>query len=433
MTDFNNFLQMNWTNQYVSSDFMWLNESLNCEKVTSSLTNDWSFINFLLTPSFTNTHFFIDGYSNISSLDVMLLQSINKDTLSPTNLYLYFINDISNSLNHFFVNVFFLLKTSINDTVSPILIYNPELILALNDYCTTYFDQDSIYYSVSSLFNSYTSNMYTHLNSNVVYFAMFFIYSWLVIYLLVLNTTLNWNYLYNSSATRIILYFYSFAIETRIQFEAVFQTFMFLAFYWGMVIMTFDDDQGETIEFIDSSFFYFFTIIVLYLCYKHSIHYFAFLEASVSDGRSVNFISKQFFRDFLNTFSLILRFYILLFRINVYDTLDDFFDSYYIFVGDFDDDEYFNDMFVSVYGNLFFSNDNNDDRYIGLEDENSLFYDLFFIYFVVWGKLFYFICFIVEEASRLALAFYICYLIIFEVHSVNCSYSESNYFSNKRS
>jgi hypothetical protein len=32
----------------------------------------------------------------------------------------------------------------------------------------------------------------------------------------------------------------------------------------------------------------------------------------------------------------------------------------------------------------------------------------------------------------LSLGFYICYLIIFEVHSVNCSYVEDTYFQNTR-
>jgi len=147
--------------------------------------------------------------------------------------------------------------------------------------------------------------------------------------------------------------------------------------------MSFDDDQDEVIEFIDTSFFYFFTIIVSYLIYKYSIHYFAFLEASVADGRTVNFITKQFFKDFLNTFSLILRFYILLFRINVYDTLEDFFDTYYIFVGDFDDDEYLNELFLSIHGTLFFSLDNNDDGSFLFEDENDFFNDFYFLYFII--------------------------------------------------
>jgi len=112
-----------------------------------------------------------------------------------------------------------------------------------------------------------------------------------------------------------------------------------------MMVATFDDDQEELIEMFDVSFFYFFCLLIFFLLYKYSIHYFAFLEASVAEGRSVSYITKQFFRDFINTFALFLRFFILLFRLNVYDTLDDFYDSYYIFVGDFDDDEYFNELF----------------------------------------------------------------------------------------
>jgi hypothetical protein len=37
-----------------------------------------------------------------------------------------------------------------------------------------------------------------------------------------------------------------------------------------------------------------------------------------------------------------------------------------------------------------------------------------------------------ELAARLGLAFYILYLILFEVHSVNCSYVEDNYLKSKK-
>jgi len=37
-----------------------------------------------------------------------------------------------------------------------------------------------------------------------------------------------------------------------------------------------------------------------------------------------------------------------------------------------------------------------------------------------------------ELAARLGLAFYILYLILFEVHSVNCSYVEDTFLKNKR-
>lgn len=200
-----------------------------------------------------------------------------------------------------------------------------------------------------------------------------------------------------------------------------------------MMVATFDDDKEELIETIDTGFFYFFCFIIIYLVYKYSQHYFAFLEASVTEGKSVSFITKQFFRDFINTFALLLRFFILLFRLNVYDTLDDFYDSYYIYIGDFDEDEYINELFFSYYPYIFFEFDAKGDELYSFENEHEFSNDFFWLYFLVWAKFFTFIFFILEEILRLSLAFYICYLIIFEVHAVNNSFVEDNYFFNVKS
>jgi len=62
-----------------------------------------------------------------------------------------------------------------------------------------------------------------------------------------------------------------------------------------MMVATFDDDREELIETFDVGFFYFFCGLITYLLYKYSIHYFAFLEASVTEGKSVAFLTKQFF------------------------------------------------------------------------------------------------------------------------------------------
>lgn len=199
-----------------------------------------------------------------------------------------------------------------------------------------------------------------------------------------------------------------------------------------MVIMAFDDDQEEVIEFIDTSFFNFLFIIIVFFFYKFSIHYFSFLEASVPNSRSVIFIANQFFKDFLNTFSVLLRFYLLILRINMYDLTDDILDSYYICMIDFDDDEYLHELFFSLHGTLFFTNDNHDDRSFLLEDENSFINDFYYLYFLVWGKINFFLIFLVDEALRLALGFYICYFITFEIHSVNCSYKEDNFLYTKK-
>jgi len=148
------------------------------------------------------------------------------------------------------------------------------------------------------------------------------------------------------------------------------------------MIATFDDDKEELIEIFDASFFYFFLLIIFYLFFKYSLHYFSFLEASFNEGKSVSFIVKQFFRDFINTFALFLRFFILLIRLNVYDNLDDFYDSYYIFIGDFDDDEYFNELFFYYHSFFFYDFDNHDDRLFGLEEENEFIIDFFYLYFL---------------------------------------------------
>ena len=80
---------------------------------------------------------------------------------------------------------------------------------------------------------------------------------------------------------------------------------------------------------------------------------------------------------------------------------------------------------------LFLSENDYDTSY-QFEDEHESVDDWLYVYYVVWGKLFYFMFFLLEEAARLGLAFYVCYLIIFEVHSVNCSYYEDTYMTSKR-
>jgi hypothetical protein len=124
--------------------------------------------------------------------------------------------------------------------------------------------------------------------------------------------------------------------------------------------MTFDDLNSETIEMFHLFLCFIFAFIIVYLLFKYSIHYFAFLENSVSEGFTVAFIAKQMVRDLSNTFALFLRFFLLLFRLNIYDGLDDFLDSYYIFQADFEDDSYFDE---SIFHNntFFYFKDNQED------------------------------------------------------------------------
>jgi hypothetical protein len=325
-----------------------------------------------------------------------------------------------------------LMGSNYQDFFTLIAIITPELNIAISDYFYEVFFFNNVNLLPAAVFDSFTNNLNYFSNDGFVIFIMFFLYVWFIVYFFLTSFSLKWSSFNFSHFNRFFYYFYSISVETRIQLEAVMQTFVFFLFYWIVTLLTFDDDQEEVIEFVDTFFFYFFTIIILYFILRHSIHYFSFLEASVSEGRNVNYLVLQFRNDFLGSFSLLLRFYTLLFRMNVYDTLEDFFDSYYIFVGDFDDDEYINELFFSLHNTLFFTLDNHDDRSFLFEDENDFSNDLFFIYFMVWGKFSYFFFLMAELAARLGLAFYILYLILFEVHSVNCSYVEDVYFKTKR-
>jgi len=114
-----------------------------------------------------------------------------------------------------------------------------------------------------------------------------------------------------------------------------------------MSLATFDDDQEELIETLNLVIFYLFLSLLLFFIFKSSTHYFSFLEPSVKEGRTLGFALKQFSRDITNNIAFILRFFVLALRLNIYDTVDDIFDSYYIFVMDLDDDEYFLDLLFS--------------------------------------------------------------------------------------
>lgn len=428
---FSNFIEANWMNTYKNSDQLWLSDSLNWEKTATLSFSDSSFISFLYNSFFVSQHVLTDKISKLSYLDIIILKT-NSWNFNVQTLYFSFLNDIYLDLFNLYLPLISLLGSNYQDFFSLIAITAPELNIAISDYFFEIFFFNNVNFLPAAVFDSFTNNLNYFSNDGFVIFVMFFFYIWFIVYFFLMSFSLKWSSFNFSHFNRFYYYFYSISVETRIQLEAVMQTFIFFLFYWIVTLLTFDDDQEEVIEFVDTFFFYFFSIIILYFILRHSIHYFSFLESSVSEGRNVNYLVLQFRNDFLGSFSLLLRFYTLLFRMNVYDTLEDFFDSYYIFVGDFDDDEYINELFFSLNNTLFFTLDNNDDRSFLFEDENDFSNDFFFLYFMVWGKFSYFFFLMAELAARLGLAFYILYLILFEVHSVNCSYVEDTFFKNKR-
>jgi hypothetical protein len=167
---------------------------------------------------------------------------------------------------------------------------------------------------------------------------------------------------------RLASYLFSLSRDLRLQAEAVILTTFLFALYFSLMVATFDDDHEEAIEVVMSVSFYLFLGMFAHLLYRYALHYFAFLQASETKGKYLRLLT-QVSQDIVNTFALFLRFIVLLVRLNMYDFLDDVLDSYYIFVCDFDDDEYYAETNLALSTLLFFDTDNLDDRTAFLEDE----------------------------------------------------------------
>ena len=425
---FSTFVEANWINTYKNSDQLWLADSLNWEKMSLNVFSDYF---FFYHSFFTSQHILTDRITKLSYLDVTIIKS-NFWNSNVQAIHSAFLNDIYLE----FFNIYLPLLTSFcsnyQDVFSLILLSSPELIISFSDYFLNCFFNSSTHLVPTAIFDSFSSNLNCFSSSSLIVFFMFFTSVWFTVFFFLLNISLRWDISHAGFFNGFYYYFYSLSVESRVQLEAVIQTFVLFLLYGASSILTFDDDQEEVTAFLDVYFFYFFCTMLTYLVFKHSIHYFAFLENSISTGRSYKYAVLQFRNDILSSLAILLRSFILLFRFNVYDTLEDFFDSYYIFIGDFDDDEYMNELFFSLNNVFFFTIDNQDDRSFLHEDDNDFFYDFFTVYFFIWGKFVYFNLCIIELAARLSLAFYILYLVMFEVHSVNCTHEEDIFYTSKK-
>lgn len=437
MLDLSKQSNQSWINEYMAHDEMWLNQSLNQEQISPEVLVDRSINNLLFNPLYYNTYISIDGKTNLSFLDAAIL-GLNRidstlSTVKTEMLLTSFFLDVANSANVMCLNMLWNLKSNNADLRSPLMMYHSEVYLSFDDVYVICFRDSTLYHSVNAVFGSYISAISSMIpiSNSSGGVSVFTLYALTFALLILSSWATEWATLNHPNFLRVLGYTSSTALKTRIRLDSALVTVFLFLFYWLMTLATFDDDEEDVIELFNASWFYFFNLIVLYLCYKHSSNYFSFLGQSVKGGRSIAFLTKQFSKDLLGSFSIFLRFYILLFRIQVYDTLDDFFDSYYIFLGDFDDLEDLTQLFFSLEDQTDFYLDNNTDSEVFMNAESSISGDAFHIYFVLWGQLFYFLALIVEEAARLSLAFYVCYLIIFEVQSVNCSYKENTYLEGK--
>ena len=421
----------NWLESYFDSDTLWLEDTINWDEVYELACGDHNVFSFLTLTTYINVHFFLDSITKVSFLDLTFILESQKMT-ALLNFFDYFLWDVITPLSYLFFPLQFLFFTDYQDFLILLLQHSPELAFALLDFTLSYWLGSSLNLTPSSVFDSFSDSLNISLSEFVEYFSAFFIFFWAALFFFGLFRIATWGNVLEVYLVRVFAYLFSASRETRLQFEAVLQVTFFFVLYFSMMVATFDDDQEELMEIFHSSAFYAFLLVFLYFLYRYSIHYFSFLQASTGDSRAISLVG-QFALDTANTFALALRFGVLMLRLNIYDLLDDILDSYYIFVCDFDDDEYFSELFFSIFSVMFFDTDNNDDRSFFFEDELDFSADLFSIYFIVWSKFVLFLFFALEEVARVLLAFYVVYLIIFEIQAVNRTFVEDLYIFNKRS
>lgn len=419
-----------WYTSRIDNDMLWLDDALNWDDAFELATSEYNLFGMFLTSFFANSHIYLDWFVKLSMLDVLFISEVDS-FMKPSALFLSMMWDYSISFSNVLMLLPFLFYSDFQDLVTTVAYYSPELNLGLRDFITTYWLNASTGSSPAASFDAYQDVTGTSYAEFLDYLTSFVSFVMNVLVLVVLTRITSLTNASDAYASRAYFYLYSISTESRLQFEAGLQAFFFVFLYTSMMTATFDDDQEELLEFFYSMCFYFFLFTLSYYVYKYSFHYFSFLEAAKEGNKSVSPFS-QFIFDALNIIAFVLRFLVLMARLNIYDGVDDILDSYYIFLADFEEEEYFSDSFFSLFSVMSFDTDVNDDRSFLFEDEMDLSADLFTIYFILWGKFAYFWLFILEEIARVFLALYVTYLLIFEMNAVNRSYSEDSYFASKR-
>ena len=406
----------NWSEiTTVSNDVYYFLNILNWEDISFIYLNDVFFFIRVVINYFFNFFWSTNSLSHFSIVAGFFLSSNEQLYLNYA-----FFNDMLISVLTFDTLLHFFTESSVLDLV----INSPEVLF--------FFNQFGIVFShftlpvVSLVYDSFFFNTAVGFFSDfVVFFSwLFFIVSFFCIFFgVTAPTSIGGVAGFNFFITKFWVFINQFSFENRLQLDWSLVFLFFAVLLWVPLLMTYDDVNVEVIELLHSFICLFFVFIIFFLLIKYSVHYFSFLENTVSDGYSTAFILKQFVRDISNTFALFLRFFLLLFRLNIYDGLDDFLDSYYIFFIDFDEDSYLDELFYTFDFISFFS-DNREDIIFYRTVEFDWWGDLFSKFFIIFGKFFFFWALILEEIFRVSLALYISYLIIFEVHAVNLSYNE---------
>jgi hypothetical protein len=279
--------------------------------------------------------------------------------------------------------LYLILHSDYQDFLTTVFYNAPELSFALNDWVTLVLSSNQIEDSSQSFFDIYQDTPNVKISEFVESIFLFILYLCLFALVSLVLRVRKISQSLDPYITRMYLYIVSYSCETRMQVDTITEAFFLTGLFFTMMIVTFDDDREEIIEFLNLTLFYLFLTVFFFHLTKYSIHYLSFLDSSRKGTSSVMFLVGQFLFDALNLIGFSLRFILLMARLNIYDGIDDILDSYYILFIDFDEEEYYIDSFPDFSAFFYFDTDVQDDRSFLMEDENDLTVDLYVLYTVM--------------------------------------------------
>lgn len=358
---------------------------------------DFNRISALIHPNF---------YANITKLNNAFLSTCNNIFYDKAFLaYFYFFKNYINESNASNIKNIYLYENNIQyKRIKNILNYN------------------YIYnYNLKIISNIFIYNFYKYFN----------VYNILSIICVMLLGT----YLFNVYRLSVIWYF-GIIIFIKLLFITFFITnilrvskkiyiiFYFFILSYVLNLFLYNEVNIELISITSLNILLVFALLIFYFFYKYNLFFLIFLELSITSGKSIIYVLKQYCRDILNMLAYLLRIFLLFIRLNIYDGLDDFFDSYYIFIGDFNSYDYLEFIYLfnfnlipSVYDNIY-------DKSILNYEETEIYLNLFYLYSMIVLKFFIFLLLLLEGIFRLLLASYIFILVILEINNFNVIFIE---------
>jgi hypothetical protein len=231
--------EYSWLESYLDNDSLWLEDAVNWEEAFDLVLSDFTIYNFLTTPFFFNSHFFLDSFTKLSFLDVMFSIETDKNSYSR-ELYDLFMWDLTSTVYNKFLPLQFLFYTDYQDFMILLLYYSPELMFALTDYINIYWLNSSFNYSPASVFDLFNDSLNTAISEFVEYFILFFSFIWAVVIFVNIFHLIKWNNPLEIYMVRLFNYLFSSSREMRLQFEAFLQVFFFFFFtdLWWLLLLT---------------------------------------------------------------------------------------------------------------------------------------------------------------------------------------------------